>query len=192
MSLAISHFWQHSYGWIRRILKIFCNKHTYMEKARVVAFPFYNSKAHLCFSRRRKIVSPVWFHFVCLASCMIWFPYVTSCSCWAERREFLSIPKVVFPAQSYVGLLVFVSFPVFLILFSNKKVRPERPARQKSSRPEESKIDLKDRHPEIAARRAPISIFVWDNMNTLQSHFGKTYIFPHWRFVVVPFPKCQY
>ena len=69
------------------------------------------------------IVSLVRSHFVCLASCMIWFPYVTSCSL-AERREFLSIPKVVFPAQSYVGLLVFVPFSLFLLslFFSQTQV----------------------------------------------------------------------
>ena len=49
---------------------------------------------------------------------MIWFPYVTSC-CWTERREFLSIPKVVFPAQSYLGLLPPFHFSCFLFSVLN-------------------------------------------------------------------------
>ena len=36
--LAISHFWQHSYGWIRRILNVFCNKHTHTSEILLYLF----------------------------------------------------------------------------------------------------------------------------------------------------------
>ena len=51
---------------------------------------------------------------LCVASCVIWFRCVSSCSC-GERREFLSIPKVVFHQKVTCGGLSTVS-PLFSCL----------------------------------------------------------------------------
>ena len=51
-----------------------------------------------------------------LASCVIWFRCVSSCSC-GERREFLSIPKVVFHQKVTCGGLSTVSLLFSCLLF---------------------------------------------------------------------------
>ena len=112
------HFWQHSYGWRGRILNVFFNNLN-VNFLFIILLP---SKWYT-FSKLAMVLFQLhcmqFFQFeiiLCVASCLIWFRCVSSCSC-GETREFLSIPKVVFHQKVTCGGLSTVSLLFSCLLF---------------------------------------------------------------------------